>query len=137
MKRDIRVYVEDILESIEKIEEYTKPISEEDFYKNTQIQDAVLRRLAIIGEAVKNIPQEFRDKYPESIILDTDFGQADNPSPVEGLASYVRSMLKEGITEKEINLMVRVNPCELLKVKRRHPEVFLAKTTKKEEKNEK
>jgi len=65
MKRDIRVYVEDILESIEKIEEYTKPISEEDFYKNTQIQDAVLRRLAIIGEAVKNIPQEFRDKYPE------------------------------------------------------------------------
>jgi len=39
MKRDIRVYVEDILESIEKIEEYTKPISEEDFYKNTQIQE--------------------------------------------------------------------------------------------------
>ena len=31
---------------------------------NTQIQDAVLRRLEIIGEAVKNIPQSFRDKYP-------------------------------------------------------------------------
>jgi len=65
MKRDIRVYIEDILESIEKIEEYTRPISEEDFYKNMQIQDAVLRRLEIIGEAVKNIPHEFRDKYPE------------------------------------------------------------------------
>ena len=63
MKRDVRVYIEDILESITKIEEYTKEISEEDFYGNTQVQDAVLRRLEIIGEAVKNIPQEFRDKY--------------------------------------------------------------------------
>jgi len=65
MKRELRVYIEDILECAGKIEEYTKPVSEEDFYKNTQIQDAVLRRLEIIGEAVKHIPQEFRDKYPE------------------------------------------------------------------------
>lgn len=65
MKREVRVYIEDILESIEKIEEYTKPISEEVFYKNIQVQDAVLRRLEIIGEAVKNIPQEFKEKYPE------------------------------------------------------------------------
>lgn len=65
MKREVKVYIEDILESIEKIEEYTKPISEEVFYKNIQVQDAVLRRLEIIGEAVKNIPQEFKEKYPE------------------------------------------------------------------------
>ena len=65
MKRDIGVYVADILECIAKIEEYTKEITEDDFYENTQIQDAVLRRLEIIGEAVKNIPQRFRDKYPE------------------------------------------------------------------------
>ncbi|MDI6735484.1 MAG: DUF86 domain-containing protein [bacterium] len=65
MKRDIRVYIEDILECIAKIEEYMKEISEDDFYENTQIQDAVLRRLEIIGEDVKNIPQEFRDKYIE------------------------------------------------------------------------
>jgi uncharacterized protein with HEPN domain len=65
MKRDMRVYIEDILESITKIEEYTKERTEDDFYENTQLQDAVLRRLEIIGEAVKNIPQDFRDKYPE------------------------------------------------------------------------
>ena len=34
---------------IAKIEEYTKEITEDDFYENTQIQDAVLRRLEIIG----------------------------------------------------------------------------------------
>ena len=66
MKRDVRVYIEDILESIAKIEEYTKSLKgENDFYKNTQIQDAVLRRLEIIGEAVKNIPQELKKKYPQ------------------------------------------------------------------------
>ena len=85
---------------------------------------------ARIAEAIRRVDAE-------STILATDFGQAHNPSPVEGLTSYIRSMLKEGLTEKEINLMVRVNPCELLKVKRRPPEVFLAKTTKKEERNEK
>lgn len=65
MRRDMRVYIEDILECVAKIEEYTKEITEDDFYENTQIQDAVLIRLEIIGEAVNNIPQEFRDKYPE------------------------------------------------------------------------
>jgi len=65
MKRDIRVYIEDILESIAKIEQYGKTITKNDFLENTQIQDAVLRRLEIIGEAVKNIPQAFRDKYPQ------------------------------------------------------------------------
>ena len=66
MKRDARVYIEDILEAITKIEEYMKGLSsDEEFYKNTQTQDAVLRRLEIIGEAVKNIPEEFRDQYPK------------------------------------------------------------------------
>lgn len=65
MKRDIRVYIEDIIESIKRIEEYTQGITEEDFYENHQLQDAIIRRLEIIGEAVKNIPQEVRKKYPK------------------------------------------------------------------------
>ena len=65
MKREIGVYIEDILECIEKIEEYTREITEDEFYENTQVQDAVIRRLEVIGEAVKNIPQEFRIRYTD------------------------------------------------------------------------
>lgn len=63
--KDVRLYIEDILESIKKIEGYIKTIKEKDFYRNTQLQDAVLRRLEIIGEAVKNVPSDFRNKYSE------------------------------------------------------------------------
>ena len=49
-KRDVRVFLEDILESIEKIEEYTTDVNEEEFY--TFVQDAVIRRLEIVGEAI-------------------------------------------------------------------------------------
>jgi len=64
MKKDVTLFLEDILESIKKIEEYTKDAGKEEFLRNSQIQDAVLRRLEIIGEAVKNIPQEFKEKHP-------------------------------------------------------------------------
>jgi uncharacterized protein with HEPN domain len=63
MKRDIRLYVQDIIESIEKIEEYTSSITEDDFFRNSQIQDAVIRRFEIIGEAVKHIPNCVRQRY--------------------------------------------------------------------------
>jgi len=65
MTRDMRLYIEDILDSIAKIEKYTKDINENKFLTDTQIQDSVLRRLEIIGEAVKNIPDDFRNKYPQ------------------------------------------------------------------------
>jgi len=62
MTRDIRVYIEDIMDSITKIEQYTQGVNEQEFMTNAQLQDAVLRRLEIMGEAVKKIPQSFRDK---------------------------------------------------------------------------
>ncbi len=65
MTRNLLLYIQDILDSIEKIEQYTSGIQEEDFIKNTQIQDSVLRRLEIIGEAVKKIPTDFRDAYQD------------------------------------------------------------------------
>lgn len=63
MKKDPKIFLQHILESIAEIEKYTKGISEGKFLKLTQIQDAVIRRLEIIGEAAKNIPEYIKGKH--------------------------------------------------------------------------
>ena len=63
--RDVRVYFQDILESIAAIERYTAGMDWDAFASNGQTQDSVIRRLEIIGEAVKGIPEEHRAKAPE------------------------------------------------------------------------
>ena len=65
MKRGLRLFIEDILESIKLIEKYIKNISKENLDNNQKLKDSIVRRLEIIGEAVKNIPDNFRKKYPE------------------------------------------------------------------------
>ncbi|MCK4491831.1 MAG: DUF86 domain-containing protein [Candidatus Altiarchaeales archaeon] len=55
----------DILECIDKIEEYTNKVSKEEFLEETWRQDATLRRIEIIGEAAKNIPQGMKEKHPD------------------------------------------------------------------------
>jgi uncharacterized protein with HEPN domain len=61
IQRNYKLYLSDINESINRIQEYTWDISEEEFKENSQIQDAVIRRMEIIGEAVKNIPLSVRN----------------------------------------------------------------------------
>lgn len=65
MKKEAKPFIFDIFESINKIEKYTKNISKSKFFKNSKLQDAVIRRIEILGEATKNIPEEFRKTYPE------------------------------------------------------------------------
>jgi uncharacterized protein with HEPN domain len=62
--RDPRLYLDDILESIDAIAEYTANLDEDAFRDARLVQDAVLRRLQIIGEAVKRLPANLREKYP-------------------------------------------------------------------------
>jgi len=64
MKKDPKIFIEHILESIARIEEYTKEKTKKEFLNSTQTQDAVIRRIEIIGEAAKNIPDETKQKYP-------------------------------------------------------------------------
>lgn len=65
MPREYKVYLTDILEAIRKIEKYTGNLSFDDLANDELVQDAVVRNLEIIGEAVKNIPVEIRNKKPE------------------------------------------------------------------------
>ncbi len=61
-KRESRVYLEDIKDSIGKIERYTNDLSFDEFSKDIMVIDAVVRNLTIIGEAAKNIPEEIKLK---------------------------------------------------------------------------
>ena len=65
MKRDRRLYLQDIWDSILAIEEYTGDLTEDGFLSNRQAQDAVVRRLEIIGEAVKNLDAGYKDAHPQ------------------------------------------------------------------------
>ncbi len=63
--RDIRLYLDDILEAIGKIEKYTEGLDFENFRQDDKTVDAVIRNFSVIGEAVNNIPVDIRTKYPD------------------------------------------------------------------------
>lgn len=56
-------YLNDIRDSINDIEEFTKNISYDDFYADKKTNYAVIRSLEILGEAAKKIPNHIRDEY--------------------------------------------------------------------------
>ena len=65
IKRQIRDYLEDILDAINAIEQFTIGIDYESFVQNLEKVFAVSRALEIIGEAVKHIPDSIRSQYPK------------------------------------------------------------------------
>jgi uncharacterized protein with HEPN domain len=65
MKKDVLIFLDHILESIDLIDKYTEGATEESFLSSPQLQDAVIRRIEIIGEAIKNIPLEIKNRYPD------------------------------------------------------------------------
>ena len=65
MSRRESLYLGDIQESCEKVLKFTEGMTYKDFVHDELHFDAVLRNLEIIGEAVKNISEETRQKYPK------------------------------------------------------------------------
>ena len=64
-KRQYDFYLEDILTSMLRINEYIGEKEFIEFKQNYMIVDAVVRNFEIIGEASKNIPEEIQKKYPD------------------------------------------------------------------------
>ena len=89
-----------------------------------------LKRLAEMGAYIELcyvgfLPTDFRDdpkpmaeaiKYigAEHFIMSTDLGQYYNPTPAEGMRMFMALLLKNGISEREIELMAKENPAKLL-----------------------
>lgn len=65
MKRDIRTFLEDIIESSTLLISYASNKTQSDYENDDLLHDGILRRLEIIGEAVRHIPHEFRERYPD------------------------------------------------------------------------
>jgi uncharacterized protein with HEPN domain len=63
MKKNNLIYLNHILNSIERIDVYTAGMEKGDFLFNNLVQDGTIRQIEIIGEATKNLSQDFREKY--------------------------------------------------------------------------
>ena len=73
------------------------------------------QRLTIESD-LKEMAHNIRQVGWDRNILTTDYGQPDNPYPAEGLMLFMEGLNRHGITEKELDVMVRKNPGRLVGV---------------------
>ncbi|HLC52170.1 MAG TPA: DUF86 domain-containing protein [Candidatus Nanoarchaeia archaeon] len=64
-QRDDSVFIEHILESINAIEKFSRNIKRENLYSNRLRRSAIVKEIEIIGEAVRNVSYQLKEKYPE------------------------------------------------------------------------
>ena len=81
-------------------------------------EDAIMEIdwLAVYGgnRTIEDYVSAIRDLGAEAFFMSSDLGQEGNPVHADGLRAYVRAMLDAGITEGEIDTMIRRNPARLL-----------------------
>lgn len=105
-KRDLSLYIDDILESIEAIQEYINDIDYEEFLNDRKTYAATIREFIIIGEAVSKIIDILEEIYTEyswrtlkdfrNFIVHEYFGV--NPRIIYDAATLELGELKEKIT---------------------------------------
>jgi len=64
-KRNPLLLISDMIESGQKILEYTAGLTFEQFVSDSKTVDAVIRNFEIIGEAANRLPEEFKDNHPD------------------------------------------------------------------------
>jgi uncharacterized protein with HEPN domain len=64
MKRNVKLYIKDVIEYMERAEDHIKSLGVEQFLGDNKTCDAVVRCIEVIGEATKNVSPEIREKYP-------------------------------------------------------------------------
>jgi len=63
--RDYTIYVKDMVAAIESIEAFIAEMDFEGFARDDKTLSAVLRKLEVLGEASKQVPEEIRAKHPD------------------------------------------------------------------------
>ena len=111
MKKDDLIYIEHILHNLSKVLEYLNDVGYNHFLENEEKQDAVIRKIEVVGEAAKHLSPEFIAKYPHipwraiagmrdklihgyfNVDLDTVWDTATQDIP--GLIPRIQSIFKE------------------------------------------
>ena len=65
MKRDVTLYLADIVENMDDAMQYVKGMTYDQFVKDSRTVKAVIRSVEVIGEAVKNLPPEICSLQPD------------------------------------------------------------------------
>jgi uncharacterized protein with HEPN domain len=63
LKKNPAILIEQILESINLIKNYTSALTEQEFNSKSMVRDAVLMHLIVIGEAAHKLPEDFKKKH--------------------------------------------------------------------------
>jgi uncharacterized protein with HEPN domain len=65
MKRDYKLFLNDIIRAMESIELFAEGMSSEELAQDDKTASAVIRKFEIIGEATKHIPESIKENHPE------------------------------------------------------------------------
>jgi uncharacterized protein with HEPN domain len=63
--RDTSIYIKDIITAIDSISQFVEGTDFHQFCEDDKTSSAVMQKLQIIGEAVKNVPTDIKQRYAD------------------------------------------------------------------------